>query len=139
MINGRHHEKPLSEVLSEIRNEVVEFLDTRLQMLRSEMQETAQIVKRAAPSMVAGITLLATSYILFTLAIVALVAVAFWSSPYHWFFAFLIVAVLWAAAGGMAMFMAFRAIKLHGLAPRKTIEVLKADKVWLQYEVGSRL
>jgi uncharacterized membrane protein YqjE len=139
MNNPRHHERSLGEVLSEIRNQVVEFLDTRLQMLRSEMQEAAQTIRRAAPSMFAGIALLATSYILVTLAIVALVAVAFWSNPYHWFFAFLIVGVVWAVAGATAMFMAFRAIKLHALAPRKTIEVLKADKVWLQYEVGSRL
>lgn len=139
MNNTKHHERSLGEVLSEIRNQVVEFLDTRLQMLRSEMQEAAQAMKRAAPSMIAGIALLATSYILVTLAIVALVAVAFWSNPYHWFFAFLIVGVVWAVAGAIAMFMAFRAIKLHTLAPRKTIEVLKADKVWLQYEVGSRL
>jgi len=139
MNNGKHHERSLGEVLSEIRSEVIEFIDTRLQMLRTEMQEAAKTIKRAAPSMVAGLVLLGTAYILLTLALVALVAVAFWNSPYHWFFAFVIVGVVWAIAGSLAMFMAVRALKLHGLAPRKTLEVLKADKVWLQYEVGSRL
>jgi uncharacterized membrane protein YqjE len=139
MNNGKHHERSLGEVLSEIRSEVIEFIDTRLQMLRTEMQEAAKTIKRAAPSMVAGLVLLGTAYILLTLALVALVAVAFWNNPYHWFFAFVIVGVVWAIAGSLAMFMAIRALKLHGLAPRKTLEVLKADKVWLQYEVGSRL
>jgi uncharacterized membrane protein YqjE len=139
MNNGKHHERSLGEVLSEIRSEVIEFIDTRLQMLRTEMQEAAKTIKRAAPSMVAGLVLLGTAYILLTLALVALVAVAFWNNPYHWFFAFVIVGVVWAIAGSLAMFMAVRALKLHGLAPRKTLEVLKADKVWLQYEVGSRL
>jgi uncharacterized membrane protein YqjE len=139
MNNGKHHERSLGEVLSEIRSEVIEFIDTRLQMLRTELQEAAKTIKRAAPSMVAGLVLLGTAYILLTLALVALVAVAFWNNPYHWFFAFVIVGVVWAIAGSLAMFMAVRALKLHGLAPRKTLEVLKADKVWLQYEVGSRL
>lgn len=139
MNNGKHHERSLGEVLSEIRSEVIEFIETRLQMLRTEMQEAAKTIKRAAPSMVAGLVLLGTAYIFLTLALVALVAVAFWNNPYHWFFAFVIVGVVWAIAGSLAMFMAVRALKLHGLAPRKTLEVLKADKVWLQYEVGSRL
>jgi len=138
MNNGKHHERSLGEVLSEIRSEVIEFIDTRLQMLRTEMQEAAKTIKRAAPSMVAGLVLLATAYILLTLALVALVAVAFWNNPYHWFFGFVIVGVVWAIAGSLAMVMAVRSLKLHGLAPRKTLEVLKADKVWLQYEVGSR-
>lgn len=139
MNNGKHHERSLGEVFSEIRSEVIEFIDTRLRMLRTEMQEAAKTIKRAAPSMVAGLVLLGTAYIFLTLALVALVAVAFWNNPYHWFFAFVIVGVVWAIAGSLAMFMAVRALKLHGLAPRKTLEVLKADKVWLQYEVGSRL
>ena len=139
MNNGKHHERSVGEVFSEIRGEVIEFVDTRLQMLRSEMRQAVRTVRRAAPSMVAGLVLLGTAYVLLTVALVALVAVAFWNNPYHWFFAFLIVGVVWATAGSLAMYMAIRAIKLHGLAPKKTIEVLKADKVWLQYEVGSRL
>ena len=138
MNNDKHSERSVGEVLAEIRSEVIEFANTRLQMFQSEMREISKTLKRAAPSMMAGIVLLVTSYILLTLAIVALVAVAFWNNPYHWFFAFLIVGVLWSMGGGLAMFLAIRPIKLHGLAPRKTIEVLKADKVWLQYEVRSR-
>jgi len=139
MNSEKHRERSVGEVLAEIRNEVTEFVNTRLQMLQSEILEASKTVKRAAPSLLAGIILLTTSYIFFTLAIVALIAVAFWSNPYHWFFAFLMVGIVWSIAGAMAMFMAFRALKFHGLAPRKTMEVLKADKVWLQYEVGSRL
>ena len=139
MNSDTQRERSVGEVLAEIRSEVIEFVDTRLKMLQSEMQEASKTLRRAAPSMVAGIVLLATSYVLLTLAIVALVAVAFWSNPYHWFFAFLIVGAIWSIAGWLAVFLAIRAIRLHGLAPKKTIEVLKADKVWLQYEVGSRL
>jgi len=108
-------------------------------MLRSDLQEAAKTVRRVVPAMMAAAVLLVTAYILLTLALVAVVAVAFWNNPYHWFFAFLIVGVVWMLAGALAAFLGFRALKMHGLVPKKTIEVLRADKVWLQYEAGSRL
>jgi uncharacterized membrane protein len=67
------------------------------------------------------------------------VAVAFWGSPYAWFLGFLIVGVVWALIGGIAAFIAVREFRSQGLAPKKTIEVLKEDKIWLQSEAESRI
>jgi uncharacterized membrane protein YqjE len=66
-----------------------------------------------------------------------LVAVAFWNNPYRWFFAFLIVSVVLAITGALTAWMALRGLRAHGLFPKKTVEVLKADKIWLQNEARS--
>jgi uncharacterized membrane protein YqjE len=133
------HDRPLASIVAEIRDEVKDFAGTRVEMLKAELQESRATLKRVIPSAAAALVLLATAYMLFTIALVGLVAVAFWNNPYRWFFAFLIVAVLWAVIGAITAFMAIRRLKTHGLFPRKTVEVLRADKTWLQNQVRSEL
>jgi uncharacterized membrane protein YqjE len=133
------HDRTLASIVAEIKDEVKDFARTRLEMLKAELQESRATVKHVIPAAAVAMVLLATAYMLFTLAIVGLVAVAFWTNPYRWFFAFLMVAVLWAVAGALTAWMAVRRLRTHGLFPRKTVEVLKADKVWLQNEARSTL
>jgi uncharacterized membrane protein YqjE len=142
MIRSKGHsvvdqDRNLGSIVAEIRDEVKDFAGTRLEMLKAELHEGLTTIQRVIPAAAVAIVLLSTAYVLFTLAIVGLVAVAFWTNPYCWFFAFLMVAVLWAVAGALTAWMAVRRLKAHGLFPRKTVEVLKADKVWLQNEARS--
>ena len=51
----------------------------------------------------------------------------------------LIVGVFWAIMGGMLAFFAAREFRAQGIAPKKTIEVLREDKIWLQSEAGNRV
>jgi uncharacterized membrane protein YqjE len=128
------HDRSLGSIVTEIRDEVKDFAATRFEMLRAELQDGLTTIRRVVPSAITALVFLVTAYVLFTLAIVGLVAVAFWTNPYRWFFAFLIVAVVWAITGALTAWMAFRRLRTHGLFPRRTVEVLKADKVWLQNE-----
>jgi uncharacterized membrane protein YqjE len=131
------HDRSLGSIVTEIRDELKEFATTRLEMLKAELQEGLATIKRVIPAAAAAMVFLATAYVLLTLAIVGLVAVAFWNNPYRWFFAFLIVAVVWAITGALTAWMALRRLRTHGLFPKKTVEVLKADKIWLQNEARS--
>ncbi len=130
--NGR----TLAEVLAETRDEIKDFIQTRVQLLISELKEKAENSKKAAILGGIGLVLGITAFLLLTLAVVGLVAVAFWGSPYAFFFAFLIVGVFYAIIAGMLAIAAVRQLK--GFAPNKTIEVLKEDKVWLQSEARSQ-
>lgn len=127
-------ERSVADVLLEIKNELRDFVETRYELFRSELNEGLNTVKSAAPLAMAAALLFATAYLLLTLALVAVVAVAFWSNPYHWFFAFLIVGVLWAIVGGILALLVRNGLRSHGLFPKKTVEVLKRDKRWLQNE-----
>jgi|SRR5579862_936256 len=128
-------DRNLASIVSEIRDEVRTLLTTRIEMLKSEVRESGAAIKAGVPIAVLAAVLLGTGYLLFTLAVVGLVAVAFAGSPYRWFFSFLIVGFVWFCTGGMATLFALHRFRQHGLFPKKTVEVLKADKVWIQNEI----
>ena len=129
----------LAGVVAEIKDETKEFVQTRVQMFKTELREKVATWKSGALLAAVGVLFLGTAYLLLTLALVGLVAVAFWGSPYAWFLAFLIVGVFWAIMGGMLAFFAAREFRAQGIAPKKTIEVLREDKIWLQSEAGKRV
>ena len=53
-------------------------------------------------------------------------------------FALLIVGVSWLIGGAMMAFLARNKFRQHGLFPKKTVQVLKADKVWLEQEARTQ-
>ena len=108
-------------------------------MFTAELHEKMRTLKIAAPLAVLGVLLLGTAYLLFTVALVGLAVAFFAASPYRWFFAFAIVAVIWTLLGGIAAYFAKREFELKGLMPRKTIKVLKEDKIWIQAEAKNQL
>lgn len=139
MANEINNGKTLAGVVAELKDELKEFISTRIQMLRAELREKAEALKVAAPLGVVAMVLLGTAYLLFTLMIVSLIVVAFEGSAYQWFLAFLITGVLWSIAGGICALFAWRELKGQGLAPKKTIRILKEDQIWLQTEARTQL
>ena len=132
-------ERSLAEIVAEIKDELKEFIQTRVALLQSEFKDNMSSLKRALPLAGMALVLLGTAYLLLTLALVALVAVAFWGNPYAWFFALLIVGGVWLLFGAMLAFFAYNQFRSHGLMPKKTVEVLKADKMWLENQARSQV
>ena len=132
--NGR----TLADVVSTIKDELKEFAQTRLQLLKVELQQKFGLLKIAALLAAVAVVLLSTAYLLLTFALAALVAALLVDSPYHWFFGFLTIAVLWSLLGGVAGYFAKREFELRGIMPRRTIEVLRGDKIWLQSEARNQ-
>lgn len=133
--NGRN----LTAVLAEMKNEFREFVQTRIAILRTELMDKLKTIKSAGPAAAIAVVFIATAYLLFTLALVGLLAASFAGNPYQWFFAFLIVGVVWTVVGGVAAYYAKRKVNKQGLVLTKTIGVLKGDKVWIQSEVKNPL
>jgi len=132
-------ERALGTIISDIRDEFKEFLNTRMEMLKSEFHETASAARTAVPLALVALGLLGTGMLLFTAAVVVLIAAAFAGNPYAWFFAFAIVGFIWMALGAGAAFFAYNAFRSKSMFPKRTVEVLQADKVWLQSEARSAL
>ena len=135
---SNHTVRSLAAIAAEMKQELKEFVETRIAMLKSELREKIAHWKIAAPLAGIGVVFLGTAYLLITLALVALAA-AFIDSPYRWFFALIGVGVLWALLGGVAVYIAKREFELNRLMPEKTLEVLKGDKVWLQKEARNQI
>ena len=122
-----------------MKDELQEFVQIRIELLKREVQEKISAMKSAIPAALIGGLLLLAAFLLLSVALALLVAVGFGDSPYRWFFGFLIVGVLWAVGGGMGLYMAKRRLTQQGLLPRKTVRVLSGDKVWLQNETRNAL
>src|SRR6185312_9032377 len=132
-------ERSLGDLIAELKEEATGFFTTRVEMFRSEFHETVSGWKSLLPLAVIAAVLLGTAYLLFTLALVSLVVVAFWGNPYHWFFAFLIVGFVWAVGGALVAFLARVAFRNRALFPKKSLGVLQADRLWIQMETKGHL
>ncbi len=134
-MNGR----TLAGVVAELKDEFKEFINTRIAMLRSELKEKVSVWKLALPSLVVGVVLLATCWLLLTAAIVAAIYVAFAGNPFAAAIALAIMGVAYAVVGGMAVSFAIRDLKENGVVPKRTIRVLKDDQVWIANEAKVQL
>ncbi len=140
MTNGNvPNQKSIAEVLNGFKEELKEFAATRLQMLRNEFSEKAGAWKAGIPSLVIGVLLLLVSFFLFTGGLVAVIALAFEGNSWAFAAAFFIVFALYAVGGGAIAAYGYRKIKSVGVAPERTMRVLKQDGVWLQTEARTRV
>ena len=137
MTNGRFAEannnKPIGVVLHEIKDDLKEFLDTRYQMLAGELREKLGVWKTSLPMLAVAAVLGVTAFLCITFAIIAAIRPLF-ASDYGWAIAAVIVAVLYLAIAGTMAWLAYRELQYTGVAPTKTMEVLKQDQVWIQNE-----
>ena len=134
-----HNGRTVGSILSDTKDELKEFLETRITMLRTELGEKMAMLKSAAPLAIVGILFLVTAYMLFTLGLVGAIVAFLPQNPYRWCIAFFAIAVLWGLIGGICTYMAVREFQVKELLPKRTMQVLKEDKVWLQSEVRSRV
>jgi hypothetical protein len=134
-VNGRS----LAGVVAETKDELKEFFNTRLAMLMSELKEKASAWKLALPTIIIGMVLLGTAWLLVTGAIVAAIYVAFAGNPFAVAIAFAIMFAVYAILGGIAVAFALRDLREHGIIPERTLRVLKDDQVWLANEAKVQL
>ena len=127
--------KSVAALFAEMTQELQDFVQTRVTMFKVELQEKVRVMKAAAPLAVIGAVLLLTAYLLFTLALVSLVFAFLPDNAYRWCIAFAAIGLLWLILGGIAAYMAKRELEVKGLLPKRTVEVLKEDKMWIQSEV----
>lgn len=132
-------ERNLADLFSEFKSEIYHFFSTRLEIFRAEYHESVRGWKTFVPLSIAALVLLSTAYVLFTLALIALIAVGFWNNPYHWFFSFLIVALVWTICGAFVAFFAKNTYRKQAMFPKRSIGVLRADKEWLEMEAKGHL
>jgi uncharacterized membrane protein YqjE len=134
-----HNGRSMGSILADTREELKQFVETRITMLKTELRENLKMLKTAAPLAIVGITMLLTAYMLFTLALVGVVVAFLPTNPYRWAIAFAAVGVLWTILGGIMAYFAKREFDTRQLMPKKTMRVLKEDSAWIQHEVRNQI
>jgi uncharacterized membrane protein YqjE len=126
--NGR----TLQSTLQEIKNELKDFVQTRFEILKNEMQQKMSAYKAALPMAVVAILLLATTWFLLTGAIVAAIALAL-----GWPAAFAIVGGAYLIFGMLVGWLAYKEVTAQSVKPERTLQVLKQDQIWIEQEAKS--
>jgi hypothetical protein len=133
--NGR----TLAGVITELKDELKDFVQTRIDIARSELRDKVKAWKAALPLIAIGLVLLGTAWLVLTAALIAIIAFAFAGHPLAYFFAFVIVGLAYALAGAVCATFAWHELSEQGVVPHRTVQVLKDDKVWLQTEARSQI
>jgi hypothetical protein len=134
-----HSGRPYGDILAETREELKQFVETRITMFKAEMSEKMKMLKIAAPLAVIGALFLFTAFLFFSLALAGVVVAFFQNNAFHWAIAFCAVAVLWSIIGVIVAYVARREFEPKELLPGRTISVLKQDKTWIQSEVKNQV
>jgi uncharacterized membrane protein YqjE len=128
------NDKSLGTVLSETKDELKEFFQTRVAIFQAELKEKARTFKYTIPIALVAAALLLAGWITLTFTFVALLQAWFRPSPYAWVWAGLIVTGLYLLGGVALGWFAYSEFKSVGVAPNRTLAVLKQDQVWIQRE-----
>jgi uncharacterized membrane protein YqjE len=129
-----HTEKSIATILAETRDELKQFVTTRLNILKAEMDEKISRIKSVIPLAIVAALFLLSGWMVLTFALVALLHALFVPSVYAWLWASLIVTAVYLAVGAIAGWLAYSKIKATSLTPTRTLKVLQQDQVWIQNE-----
>ncbi len=129
-----HTEKSIATILSETKDELKQFVTTRVDILKAEMNEKIARMKAVIPLAVVAALFLVTAWMVFTFALIAWVHGLFGAGLYAWLWASLIVGAVYLLIGGIAGWLAYSEIIATKLTPTRTLKVLQQDQVWIQNE-----
>jgi len=129
-----HTEKSIATILAETKDELKQFVTTRVSILKAEMDEKISRIKSVIPLAVVAVLFLLSGWMVLTFALIALLHSLFMPSVYAWLWASLIVTAVYMVVGGIAGWLAYSEIKATHLSPTRTLKVLQQDQVWIQNE-----
>ena len=129
-----HTDKSIATILTETKQEITQFVTTRISILKAEIDEKIARIKAVLPLVAIAAALLLAGFMALTFALIALLHGLFMPSPYAWLWASLIVTAVYLSLGVAAGWFAYAEIQATSLTPTRTLTVLKQDQVWIQNE-----
>ena len=130
--NPQENMKSVVAAIKELKEDTANFLQTRYQMLLAELKQKLAAVKLALPLFAVAAVFALLSLFVLTGALVFVVGQAI---GFGW--ALLIVGVVYLIIAGACAWIGINELSTAGVAPKRTLEVLKQDQVWLQSEARS--
>ena len=130
--------RSIGQVVAELKLEARDFVATRLQMLKQEMDEKIRLWKVAVPMMAVAAVIGVIALLALTFAFVAFLAGVFNPSPYAWCYGALIVTAIYFVVASGLFYLGRRELTQAGIAPARTLRVLKEDQIWIQNEARTQ-
>lgn len=130
-------EKSIASVIADTKEELKTFVQTRVQLLRAETKSKLKAWKFSLAMIATGALLLVTSWFAFIFAFIALLHSWLGGDNYTWCFGGLIAGALLLILGLGFTISGIQSIKNTGVAPTRTLHVLKQDQEWIQNQSRS--
>jgi len=130
--NPQENMKSVVAAIRELKEDTANFFQTRYQMLLAELKQKISAVKLALPLFAVAAVFALLSLFVLTGALVFVIGQAI---GFGW--ALLIVGVVYLIIAGACAWIGINELRSAGVAPKRTLEVLKQDQVWLQSEARS--
>ena len=129
-------DRGIAAVIHDLKTELLQILNTRLQMLSAELQEKLQIWKTALPLLAGGLVLLFGGLVAITFALIALIQGALSPNPYGWAIGGAVVGFMYLVLGSAGLWRIRNIFRRENVLPERTLRVLKQDQSWLEKEVA---
>lgn len=117
----------VSSIIAELIGEIEQFIQTHTELFKAEIKQKIPHLLNAARLTAAGGLFLVTGYLFLAIAVVVLIASAFPRNLYSWFFGFLIVGIVSAGFGAVAVFAAKSEFILKSMLPERNGNGLKPE------------
>jgi uncharacterized membrane protein YqjE len=125
-------DRSVATSITDIKEDLKVFLQTRFQLLRTETNEKLRSWKQHLILLAIGAVLLVSCWMTLVFTFVALLHAWIAGDNYSWFWGALIVGVVFLVAGATCANAGYQGIKRSGLMPARTLKVLRQDQEWLQ-------
>lgn len=127
-------EKSLAATLTEIKQELKTFVQTRAEIFKTETAEKMRVWKRALVLLALAVVFLLTFWSTLVFALVALLHSLLISGSYEWFWGSLIVSGVFLLLAGLTGQAGYKRLRSCHPAPSRTLRVLEQDRAWMKDE-----
>ena len=132
-MNSYDERKPIGELLQSLKQDLSEFISTRVQIAVAEMKEKTTAWKAAVPLLGAALLFAVMAVTCLTFAFISLIAESL-TGDYAWAIASGIVAFAYIIIGAIAGWLGYSELRDESIVPERTLRVLKADQNWIKNE-----
>jgi len=126
----------LPVLLGRLGDEVMQLVDTKINLLKVEVKEEASFFTRIGAMIGTGAVIAAIGFALVNIAVALFVSLLFtFSQPVNYAIGFVITGAVYMIIGGIVVVtMKNRLVSQHP-APERSVEELRKDKQWLKNEI----
>lgn len=125
-------EKSLAASLAELKEDLKNFLQTRFELLKTELSEKIRNWKQPAILFAIAGLMLFSSWLALVYSMIAVLHAWIAGTNFSWFWGGLIVTVFLLLAGIAVGAAGYAGVSSAGLKPTRTLRVLKRDQEWVQ-------
>lgn len=126
----------LQSLVGRLGDEVMQLVDTKINLLKVELKEDASAYARDGAMMGVGGVIAAIGFLLLNIAVAYLVSLLFsFSEAANFALGFAITGAVYLIIGGILVMTVKNRLANRALVPERSVEELRKDKQWLKNEI----